>query len=103
MTLDCPRLPECQEEATNAATRGALRGVGAYMAKKPKTSVVQRAKERISKEEQLKRSSVVAPHPEPVVVADVAVACSKHTAKTARQRHAQLATAARLGADPRMV
>jgi hypothetical protein len=72
------------------------------MVKKPKTTVVQRARERISKELP-KRSPVVAPHPEPVIVADVAVARSKHTAKAARQRHAQLAVAARLGADPRMV
>ena len=102
MTLDCPRLPECQEETTNAATRRILRSVGAYMAMKPKTSVVQRATERISKE-QLKRSPVGAPDPEQVLLADVAAAWLKHTAKAARQRHAQLAVAARLGADPRMV
>jgi len=72
------------------------------MARKRKTSVVQRARERISKA-LLKRSPIVAPDPEPVLVADVAVASSKHTAKAARQRHAQLAAAARLGADPSMV
>ena len=72
------------------------------MAKKPKTSVVQRARKRVSKEP-LKRSPVVVPDPEPVLLADVAVAWAKHTAKAARQRHAQLAAAVRLGADPRMV
>jgi len=102
MSLDCPRLPKRQEETTNAATRRALRGVGAYMAKKPKTSVVRRARERVSKELR-KRSAGVAPDPEPVLLADVAVAWAKHTAKAARQRHAQLAAAVRLGADPRMV
>jgi hypothetical protein len=72
------------------------------MARKRKTSVVQCARERISKE-LLKQSPVVAPDPEPVLVADVTVALSKHIAKAARQRHAQLAAAARLGADPSMI
>jgi hypothetical protein len=71
------------------------------MAKKPKKSVVQRAMERISKEP-LKRNPLVTPDPEPVVVAKVTVARSKHRTTMARQRHAQLA-AARFGADPRLV
>jgi hypothetical protein len=102
MTLDCPRLPECQEETKNCSNAKGSAWCGAYMAKKPKTSVEQRARERISKE-LLKWSPVVTPDPEPVLVADVAVAWPKHTAKAARQRHAQLAAAARFGADPGMV
>jgi len=68
------------------------------MAKKPKKSVVLRARERICKE-LLKRSPLMAPDPEPVRVNVVA---SKQSAMRARQRHAQLAMA-RIGADPRLV
>jgi hypothetical protein len=66
------------------------------MAKKPKKSVVLRARERICKE-LLKRSPLMAPDPEPV-----SVVASKQSAMRARQRHAQLAMA-RIGADPRLV
>jgi hypothetical protein len=71
------------------------------MAKKPKKSAVQRAKARMYKE-LLKRSPLMAPDPEPVRVTKVTMVPSKHRAKRARQRHAQLAVA-RIGADPRLV
>jgi hypothetical protein len=71
------------------------------MAKKPKKSVVQRARERIDKE-LLKRRPLMAPDPQPVRVTKVTIVPSKRSATRARQRHAQLA-AARIGADPRLV
>ena len=68
------------------------------MAKKPKKSVVLRARQRIAKG-LLKRSPLMA---DPVRVTKVTVVASKQSATRARQRHAQLAMA-RIGADPRLV
>ena len=71
------------------------------MAKKPKKLDLQRARDRIYKE-LLKRSRLMAPDPQRVRLTKVTIVPSKHSASTARQRHAQLA-AARIGADPRLV
>jgi len=73
---------------------------GAYMAKKPKTSVVQRARERIAKRP--KHSWLKASDPAEPGVTKVTAAPSKYKVTRACQRHAQLA-AARIGADPLLV
>ena len=71
------------------------------MAKKPKKSVVQRARERIDKRP-LKPSRLTVPDPAGPRVTKVTAAPSNYKVTRACQRHAQLA-AARIGADPRLV
>jgi len=73
---------------------------GAYMAKKPKKSVVQRTRGRIGKP--LKRSWLMVADPAEPGATKVTAVPSKHKVARACQRHAQLASA-RIGADPRLV
>jgi len=71
------------------------------MAKKPKKSIVQRARERDYKRP-LRHGSITVTDPAEPRATKVTAMPSKYKVTRACQRHAQLA-AARIGADPRLV